>query len=55
MSEAIFIEEINFKNVPLTDILPQLEIVAKLNKLKLNRVKDFRTAKRLLIKPVYYN
>lgn len=55
MSEAIFIEEIIFENVRLIDILPQLEIIAKYNGLKLNRAKDFTTARRLLIKSLYLN
>jgi hypothetical protein len=55
LNEALFIEEIIFENVRLIDILPQLEIVAKCNGLKLNRAKDFTTARRLLIKSLYLN
>ena len=53
--EALFIEEIIFENVRLIDILPQLEIIAKYNGLKLNRAKDFTTARRLSIKSLYLN
>ena len=55
LNEGIYIEEIIFENVSLLDILPQLEIVAKYNGLKLNRAKDFTTARRLLIKSLYLN
>lgn len=55
LSEAIYYQEIDFENIRMVDILPQLEIVAKYNKLKLNRAVQFKIAKRMLIKSLYLN
>lgn len=55
MTEALCYLEIEMENTSLIDLLPSLEIVAKLNGLRLNRTKDFRLAKRLLIMNIYLN
>jgi hypothetical protein len=55
LNQAIYSVEIELSRARLIDYLPQLEIVAKLNKLRLNRSADFRLAKRLLIMSIYLN
>ena len=55
LNQAIYSVEIELSKARLIDYLPQLEIVAKLNKLRLNRAADFRLAKRLLVMNTYLN
>lgn len=55
MSEARYIVEIEIGSQPLSQILPQLEIVAKHHRLKLKSSRDFRKAKSLLYKCIYNN
>lgn len=55
MSEAIYIEEIKITGAKLTSVLPQLEVIAKANNLRLNRGKEYKKATRILIKSIYFN
>ncbi len=55
LNEAFYYLEIEINKTRLCDLLPQLEIVAKLNKLRLCKASDFRLAKRLLIMNIYLN
>ena len=55
LNEALYIVEIEISKMPLCELLPQLEIVAKLNKLRLTRAADFKLAKRFLIMSIYLN